>query len=98
MFIPLFLNAAAPFHPPTLSLHDALPISDDIAAVRFLYPGPGGGDPSVEDTDGDGIPDAQDNCPAIPNPAQTDTDGDGIGRSEERRVGKEWSSRWLPER
>src|SRR5436190_646599 len=53
--------------------------ADDIAAVRFLYPGPGGGDPSVEDTDGDGIPDAQDNCPAIPNPAQTDTDGDGIG-------------------
>jgi len=53
--------------------------ADDIAAVRFLYPGPGGGDPSVEDTDGDGIPDAEDNCPAIPNPAQTDTDGDGIG-------------------
>jgi len=53
--------------------------ADDIAAVRFLYPGPGGGDPSTEDTDGDGIPDAQDNCPAIPNPAQTDTDGDGIG-------------------
>src|SRR5207253_1486994 len=41
--------------------------------------GPGGGDPSTEDTDGDGIPDAQDNCPAIPNPAQTDTDGDGMG-------------------
>src|SRR5207244_3310006 len=53
--------------------------ADDIAAVRFLYPGPGGGDPSAEDTDGDGISDAQDNCPAIPNPAQTDTDGDGIG-------------------
>src|SRR5256712_4484576 len=53
--------------------------TDDIAAVRFLYPGPGGGDPSAEDTDGDGIIDAQDNCPAIPNPAQTDTDGDGIG-------------------
>src|SRR5437899_1990455 len=53
--------------------------ADDIAAVRFLYPGPGGGDPSAEDTDGDGIIDAQDNCPAIPNPAQTDTDGDGVG-------------------
>src|SRR5437899_275361 len=53
--------------------------ADDIAAVPFLYPGPGGGDPSAEDTDGDGIIDAQDNCPAIPNPAQTDTDGDGVG-------------------
>jgi len=53
--------------------------ADDIAAVRFIYPGPGGGDPRVEDIDGDGLPDAEDDCPAIPNPAQTDTDGDGLG-------------------
>jgi hypothetical protein len=53
--------------------------ADDIAAVRFLYPGPGGGDPAVDDSDGDGIPDADDDCATIPNPAQTDTDGDGIG-------------------
>ena len=31
------------------------------------------------DTDGDGIPDAQDNCPAVSNANQLDTDGDGIG-------------------
>lgn len=31
------------------------------------------------DTDGDGIPDASDNCPNTPNPSQTDTDGDGMG-------------------
>ncbi len=31
------------------------------------------------DGDGDGVPDAQDNCPATPNPDQRDTDGDGLG-------------------
>ena len=53
--------------------------ADDIAAVRALYPGPGGPDPQTDDSDGDGVPDAVDNCPDIPNPAQTDTDGDGLG-------------------
>lgn len=36
----------------------------------------GGGDP---DMDNDGIPDAQDNCPMVPNPDQSDVDMDGIG-------------------
>jgi hypothetical protein len=31
------------------------------------------------DSDGDGIADNDDNCPATSNPSQTDTDGDGIG-------------------
>jgi hypothetical protein len=31
------------------------------------------------DSDGDGIEDSLDNCPATPNPAQTDTDNDGLG-------------------
>ncbi len=31
------------------------------------------------DTDGDGVPDDEDNCPTTPNPKQRDTDGDGIG-------------------
>jgi beta propeller repeat protein len=31
------------------------------------------------DSDGDGVPDTDDNCPTTPNPNQTDTDADGIG-------------------
>ena len=35
--------------------------------------------PDVMDTDGDGIPDNEDNCPTIVNASQTDSDGDGLG-------------------
>ncbi|APR76601.1 Hypothetical protein A7982_01948 [Minicystis rosea] len=31
------------------------------------------------DSDGDGVQDAEDNCPNVPNEAQTDIDGDGVG-------------------
>lgn len=34
---------------------------------------------STCDGDGDGVPDATDNCVAVPNPTQADLDGDGIG-------------------
>ncbi len=34
---------------------------------------------TVPDSDGDGVPDALDNCPAIANPTQQDTDADGHG-------------------
>jgi hypothetical protein len=36
-------------------------------------------DPAPQDTDGDGIADAQDNCPAVSNASQLDTDGDSVG-------------------
>jgi hypothetical protein len=41
-------------------------------------PGDTPGD-TPEDSDGDGVPDANDNCPSTPNPNQEDTDGDGTG-------------------
>jgi hypothetical protein len=31
------------------------------------------------DTDGDGIPNASDNCPSVANPTQVDCDGNGVG-------------------
>jgi hypothetical protein len=35
--------------------------------------------PPPTDADGDGVPDADDNCPGAPNPDQADTDADGAG-------------------
>lgn len=33
----------------------------------------------VVDSDGDGVPDGKDNCPAVANPEQDDPDSDGVG-------------------
>lgn len=47
--------------------------------VTFIFAfGKVGGVPII-DTDNDGIPDVDDNCPTTPNPGQEDADGDGIG-------------------
>ena len=34
---------------------------------------------TVLDTDADGVPDIDDNCPSVANPDQKDSDGDRIG-------------------
>jgi hypothetical protein len=43
--------------------------------VPVIDPTATGGD----DSDGDGVPDAEDNCPAIPNAGQENFDGDALG-------------------
>lgn len=42
---------------------------------------------AVQDTDGDGIPDDQDNCPDTPNPDQADSNANGIGDACEAMPG-----------
>src|SRR5262249_25002336 len=37
-----------------------------------------GTNPKSDDTDDDGVPDDEDNCPTVSNPDQTDTDGDVV--------------------
>jgi collagen triple helix repeat protein/thrombospondin type 3 repeat protein len=42
-------------------------------------PGPAGPETPSTDSDRDGIPNVDDNCPVVSNPAQEDSDGDGVG-------------------
>ncbi len=46
---------------------------------RYLFSVRSGVPVGVQDTDGDGVPDAIDNCPTVPNPDQKDSNLDGIG-------------------
>ncbi len=59
----------------------ALTISDEAVADPQADPVPAATVPGeIEvDSDGDGIPDVEDNCPTVYNPDQEDSDGDGVG-------------------
>jgi hypothetical protein len=64
---------------------NAAPVQGDVTLGLFRSGGsasalveiPNAGTPI--DTDGDGIPDNQDNCPLVPNPNQANADGDSAG-------------------
>ncbi len=54
-------------------------ITDDSTEPFYTFTVTGTG--QAPDYDGDGIPDAEDNCPYTDNPGQDDGDGDGVGNA-----------------
>jgi formylglycine-generating enzyme required for sulfatase activity len=57
-----------------------------LAVACWIVLTPGATGSTLQDSDGDGIPDASDNCPLVANPDQGDCDDDGIGDACESTV------------
>ncbi len=64
--------AAATGHVLTATATDALGNTSEFSPCRGV---------TLLDSDGDGVPDGTDNCPAVPNADQADSDGDGYGNA-----------------
>ena len=58
-------------HAVTFAVSDGLSTAEQIVTIVV--------NDTLIDTDGDGVLDANDNCPDVPNPDQRDSDGDGLG-------------------
>jgi len=89
---------------PTVPNHDQADADGDgigdactdvpIPATLDVPPAPGS--PSVVDADLDGIVDALDNCPFVPNPGQADRDGDGTGDFCDADLDGDGVPQWAP--
>ncbi len=52
-----------------------------LCGLALALPACDGSNGPGADGDGDGVPDAEDNCPAVANPDQTNSDSDGLGNA-----------------
>jgi hypothetical protein len=69
--------------PDAATTPDAMPTEPDAATIEpdtsIIEADAGSPDAEIADSDGDGIADEADNCPAVDNPDQLDSDGDERG-------------------
>ncbi|MCK4316567.1 MAG: thrombospondin type 3 repeat-containing protein, partial [Anaerolineae bacterium] len=72
--LPTITPAIQPIVP---TLHVETRAARTISTLGDVVSPPEPGEPN--DADGDGVPDDEDNCPAVANPDQDDADGDGVG-------------------
>lgn len=64
------------------NIYDSAAFVDNIRFIFVADPAVGcaeGAEPTDPDNDGDGVPNAEDNCPDVANPGQEDSDNDGLG-------------------